>query len=300
MGQMATQESQDQTGTPRTSDIGKAIADAISALRQGAMTPETLLRIASSRQSETLQYCVQRLADPSLRVSEEVVIAKLLQETGMVAQFIESLLSVAPEDARMMVGRFQNSDRGFDMKLAVYLQSNDPNVVIRCLELLSTIGENKQLVPLLFALLEHKEARIRSKAALVIQKFDTELTFSGMLMRHKDAQVRANALQTLIERSDPRVLEFLRMGAADPDGRVRTLAAVGLAGTGHPLGMVILSQMIRHRNPADRRSAAWGLGTCNSSDALRLLETAASDPDQEVREISNAGLLALRERSARV
>ncbi len=289
---------QDATPDDATSpDFAQRLLSTVEAVQQGRTTSDVLLRFVRSHEAQTLQYCILRMTDPGVDLMEEMLIVRLLQQAGMVQQFIESLLALDREAAQNLVRKLQSAERGFDLKIAPFLQSEDHSVVMRSLELLEVIGDSKQLVPLLFSLINSDNAKIQSKAAAVIQKLDTENAFTRRLLQHPDARVRANTLQAIVERQSNQGLEYLQQGLTDPDHRVRTLASVGLSRLGDPAGMQMLLKMLRHPASIERKSAAWGLGVCGSASTIPKLEVIArTDPDERVRELATQACRQISER----
>jgi HEAT repeat protein len=270
----------------------------MEAVHEGRTPSEILLRFARTHEQDTVQYCVHRMTEPDLSLMEEMMIARLLQQAGMVQQFVGALLSLDPQAARSLARRLQNAERGLDLKIAPFLQSEDSSVVMHSLELLEVIAESKQIVPLLFSLVGSENPKIQSKAALIIQKLDSEQAYTRRLLQHPEARVRANALQGIADRASLQGAEFLLQGLSDPDHRVRTLAAVGLSRLGDPQGFQVLLRMLRHAKPIERRSAAWGLGVCGNAAALPRLEgLARGDPDERVRELAAQACQKISERN---
>jgi HEAT repeat protein len=170
---------------------------------------------------------------------------------------------------------------------------------MRSLELLEVIDMSRQLVPILFGLLSHEDPKIQSKASLVVQRLDIEFVYTRRLLQHSDARVRANAIQGIANRADPRSLVYLRQGGEDPDHRVRSQAAIGLCRIGDPAGRQILFRMIQHPSAVERRSAAWAMGNCGTFESITLLEMAVrNDPDERVRELAARGIREIQERAS--
>jgi len=294
---MEEQNTKSPLDQPVSPEFARQLQEMMEAVQQGRTASEVLLRFTHAHETETLQYCIHRMTEPGLSLMEEATISRFLQQAGMVQQFVESLLSLDRGSAQNLVRKLQNAERGLDLKIAPFLQSEDDAVVMRSLELLEVIGESKQLVPLLFSLINSENPRIQAKAALVIQKLDTEHAYTRRLLQHPDARVRANALEAIADRADEQGAEFLRQGLADTDHRVRTLAAVGLTRLGNPVGLQVLWKMARHNLTVERRSAAWGLGACGEASVLPRLELIArTDPDERVRELAAQGCQAIRSR----
>ncbi len=279
-------------------DLDRLISEAMRASDQKRIPPELLARLAR-REEEALQYCIRRLSDPDLSRSEEASLTLLLQRTGWLKDLLNALLQADPQVAETVAGVLERTERGLDLKLAVHLQSENTSVVMRSLQLIEVIGKSRQMVPVLFGLLSHDDPRIQSKAALVVEKLDHDFLYTRQLMRHSDARVRANALQAISDRADPRTMEFLRQGAEDGDHRVRSLAAVGLCRIGDPLGWEILFKMIQDPRVSERRSAAWALGRCGTIESLPRLESVLrDDTDERVRVLAGQSIQRIRERTA--
>ncbi|HYK91766.1 MAG TPA: HEAT repeat domain-containing protein [Acidobacteriota bacterium] len=287
-----------ESGKSRDCAVDRLMAEIFRALDQRRIPEELLLRLARS-EPETLHYCIDRMSDPDMSREEGAALTRILQRTGWIQKLMDALFSVDRETAVRVAAVLQKAERGLDLKLAVHLQSENPGIVMRSLELIEVIGNSRRLVPVLFGLLAHEDPRIQSKAALVVEKMDHDFLYTRQLLRHSDGRVRANALQAIADRADPETVEFLRQGAADVDHRVRSLAAVGLCRIGDPLGWQILSTMIQDSRVAERRSAAWAMGRCGSKETLAGLETVArNDSDERVRALAERGIRSIRQRIA--
>jgi len=285
-------------GEPGFVNFSQQLRSMMEAVHEGRTPSDVLLRFARSHEQEAVRYCVQRMTEPDLSLMEEMMIARLLQQAGLVQQFVGALLSLDPRAAQNLARKLQTAERGLDLKIAPFLQSEDNSIVMHSLELLEVIAESKQIVPLLFGLISSDNPRIQSKAALIIQKLDSEQAYTRRLLQHPDARVRANALQGIVDRANDQGGEFLLQGLADTDHRVRTLAAVGLSRLGDPQGLQTLFRMLRHPKPIERRSAAWGLGVCGNASALPRLEVLArGDPDERVRELAAQACQKITERA---
>ena len=270
----------------------------MEAVNEGRTPSEVLLRFARSHEHDTVRYCIHRMTEPDLSLLEEMMIARLLQQAGLVQQFVGVLLSLDRQAAQNLALKLKNAERGLDLKIAPFLQSEDNAVVMHSLELLEVIAESKQIVPLLFGLISSDDPKIQSKAALIIQKLDSEQAYTRRLLQHPDARVRANALEGIADRANAQGAEFLLQGLTDTDHRVRTLAAVGLSRLGDPQGFQVLLRMLRNPKPIERRSAVWGLGVCGNPAALPRLDLVArGDPDERVRELAAQACQKITERS---
>ncbi len=268
-------------------EFDRSLSQGVRDVREGCMTVQILLRLARTRDEYAVQYCLRRMADPNLDAWEEQLLARVLQRSEAVQELVSSLANLDPEYTEVLARVFRHADEGWQTKVPVHLHSPDVSMVLRLLDLLEKTEDCRGLLPLLFALLTLDAPQIQSKAALLIESLDRELAYTRRLLRHPIARVRANTVEALVQRNDSRARDYFRQCTTDPHHRVRVLAAVGLCRAGDPLGWEILTNMIQHPTPIERRSGVWGLGMCGSSQHLRLLDKLEqTDPDPRVRQLA--------------
>lgn len=273
------------------------IAKALQAIQRGWIPPDLLRSLVASA-DHVLLVCIRELADPTTRESEAASLARLLQKLEQIQKFADALLAAERSLALAAARALDRTERGLDIRLASHLQSMNPDIVMRSLELLEVIEIDRRLIPVLFGLLSHDEPRIQSKASLLVQKIDDEFVYTRRLLQHSDARVRANAVQGLASRKEEKSRVYLMKGAEDSDHRVRSQAAVGLAAIGDPAGKRILLGMIHAPDALERRSAAWALGCCGADAEASLLgRLVRDDPDEGVRELAEQSIRRIHGRS---
>jgi len=139
-------------------------------------------------------------------------------------------------------------------------------------------------VPPLAALLTDPAEELRVAAAGVLGRLGTPAI--DALLAHRDAspRVRVAVLQALAPLPDPRALEALRAGLADPEPRVRQETLRALAGReADPRTVELLGQALTEREPLLLRSALESidrLGTRARPAAAALVRLAREGPPE--------------------
>ena len=260
-------------------ELRLAILDALA----GRLRHEILGRLAAAHENDTVRFCLRRLADPSLDAAEENLLVGLLMRSRQVNEVLARLSELAAGSAGAFGILFKEAGKSFETRLALAVGGEELARLMRALDLVETRIEPDAALPFLLMILGLDVPRLQSKAAVLIAKRDAELIYANRLMRHPVARVRANALEAMLD-GGSRILDLLRLAAADPDSRVRTLAGVGLCRLGEPSGESVLLEAVRSPEPKLRRAGVWGLGMAARHDFEPILERlAADDPDLEVR-----------------
>jgi|CZKU01.1.fsa_nt_gi HEAT repeat protein len=164
---------------------------------------------------------------------------------------------------------------------------DDPNPNVRALacEALGRIGD-ASAVPVLFERLGDADARVSQGAVAAIQAMGgTEVERRAVeLARTGGARARRPALRILAYFGSVTSLPLFLEGMADPDDRVRDVAANGLAAVDHPRALAALLEASHHGSSRTRATAVRALGQSDATEPVRarLLET-LQDPDAWVR-----------------
>jgi HEAT repeat protein len=206
----------------------------------------------------------------------------------------------ALEAARRMVSDDPSADTRLLRALNIALLANDLDLpaLERLLELLSEVSPPERLYPALRAALGHTDARVRSKAALVLGRKVENPLILEQLARDDDARVRANTVQALWGRDNPEIRALFGVALGDLHHRVAANAAYGLF-LADPAGHAVrLVRFIRHPHPRFRRAGAWILRKIGDPAGLRLLQPLVTDKNAEVRTSAFTALVALRQIAA--
>jgi HEAT repeat protein len=166
------------------------------------------------------------------------------------------------------------------------LDDASPNVRALACEALGRIGD-ASAVPVLFDRLGDADARVSQGAVAAIQAIGgVEVEKRAVeLARMGPPRERRAALRILAYFGSKSSLPLFLQGMADPDDRVRDVAANGLAAVDDARALSALLEASRHSSPRTRATAVRALGQTETPSSLvreRLLE-ALRDDDAWVR-----------------
>jgi HEAT repeat protein len=139
---------------------------------------------------------------------------------------------------------------------------------------------------------EHPRVVAAALAALARVAVDLPFKLVKPYLLHKDARVRASALEALLTRDLSGLSDLLSLLLNDAAPRVKALAAVGLWRMGRA---DLLEQLVLAEDAPTRRSLVWALGLAGRDPrCLGLLERSLDDSDEPTRlvAIRALGMLA--------
>jgi HEAT repeat protein len=279
---MNTDELTNITSNP---DFRATLSMVVANVHSGVLPISKAISLTQSNQKETAAFCFDRLSDPTLSRTEAETLLHLLEPRETAALFAGLMFERDEAAARRVAARINQAAAGVQYQIAAKLQSADTRVVMRALELLEVTEPDRVVLPRLFAVVGRNLPGLTARAALLLQRLDTSSIYTGRLLQHPDARVRAGILQAILESKGAKSLEYLRLCNGDPDNRIRSLAALGLHWQGEPSGIKKLLEMARDPNAAVRWSAVWALGICRCAEAALLVRwLKENDPDERVRE----------------
>ena len=176
------------------------------------------------------------------------------------------------------------------------LESGDVpgDVATRILEILSATMEPAAIAPLLRKILLHFDARVRSKATLLIGRGNTGVAAAERLLNDTDPRVRANAVEALWSNPDPRVIPIFLGALKDSNNRVLGNAILGLYYAGSPAAIPAAFELARHNNPVFRGTAAWFMGKSGDPRFLGTLGKLLGESTGKLRSIVFTALLAAK------
>jgi len=153
-------------------------------------------------------------------------------------------------------------DNPTDLWLARCLAESQPGKrddasTTRLLEVLEAILERPRAVALLNPLLQHPNARVRSKAALLVGRASRNARWAERQLASPDARVRANAIEALWQGEAESCRPVFRAATRDTNCRVAGNAVVGLYLLGDAESIPLLLELAGHAAPEYRATAAW-------------------------------------------
>jgi hypothetical protein len=126
----------------------------------------------------------------------------------------------------------------------------------RLMEILEEVSKPLQL-SLIVPLLNHPDARVQSKASVLVVKGNADIKWIRKRLRHADSRVRANLLEALWA-ADPNVSRPVFVEALqDGDNRVMGNALLGLYRLNEAGCVEKIIDMARHPKDEFRTTAVW-------------------------------------------
>jgi hypothetical protein len=149
-----------------------------------------------------------------------------------------------------------------------------PMFLYRLLELLSALDCGQRVAPFKSALLAHNDARIRSKAAVIIGRVLRNVTGIEKLLKDPDPRVQANAVEATWGLPADEFRPLLETAAQSANNRVAANALVGLYRLGDQSSIPRLFAMAEHASELFRASARWAMGETGDPRFLPWLTAA--------------------------
>jgi hypothetical protein len=170
----------------------------------------------------------------------------------------------------------------------------------RLLAVLERSTDPETTMPALRQLLRSPNARVRSKAVLLIGRIIHNTQWAKLDDPQQDARVSANAIESLWGLETSSVKAAFRDATSDPRPRVACNAAIGLYRAGEMEGASELFRLSRKEQPAFRAGAAWGMGYSGDARFLPRLATLEEDTRAAVRRAAVPASSRIRENKKRL
>ena len=163
-------------------------------------------------------------------------------------------------------------------------------------------SDDPNAASLLFKLVRHQDAQIRSRAATALRGHDDEavtVQLANLLLDpNADVSLRVLAADALTGRSSPRADAALSKATGDKSDVIRAAAATALAASpSEQAHTKTLLRLAKDESPLVREAVVAALGQFSTSNVQareRLESIASSDPDPGVRESATEALRALQ------
>lgn len=147
-------------------------------------------------------------------------------------------------------------------------------------------------------LLQHQDTYVRSRAAALLGKLNQDPRWVSHRLRHPDARVRANALESLWGVAGNSARAVLLEGLKDPHHRVQGNALLGLYRLGDSLSIGRILEMRRRPEELFRATAAWVMAATGDLRFLAPVEELVRDPSPMVHARAGHSLLVLQKRKS--
>jgi HEAT repeat protein len=170
----------------------------------------------------------------------------------------------------------------------------DVEVVERALEILISIAPVARLHGALRSALAHDDARVRSKAAVVVGRCVADLPLLQRLLADTDARVRANTVEALWYMREPEIESVFFRCLADPYHRTVANATYGLYLIDAEKYFSRVAMLVEHPHSGYRAAGAWLLGKIGDTAHIPLLRPLLLEKNTDVRGAAFRALAILR------
>lgn len=237
------------------------------------------LLISTEEKSPGVQHVASLLS-----AGDRLLDRRISSEEEAVAVLARNLKAVEPLlDARLVSRMLTKSGHGRDV---------DVETALRVLSLVEAISDCSRLSSYLVQLMRHPSGRVRSKAVLVLGRANLNLNRIGDYLTSEDARLRANAVESLWEWPDKRVLGILQEASNSTHRRVAINALVGLCRTGDRDAFDRLKQMADSADPLTRAGVAWAMVELADPESGPILDKLKQDADERVRAMAARGAIS--------
>jgi hypothetical protein len=170
----------------------------------------------------------------------------------------------------------------------------------RLLAVLERSSDPETTMPALRQLLRSPNARVRSKAVLLIGRIIHNTQWAKLDDPQHDPRVSANAIESLWGLDTSSAKAAFRDATGDARARVACNAAIGLYRAGDMEGAIELFRLSRKEQPSFRAGAAWGMGYSGDPRFLPRLATLEEDTRAAVRRAAVPASARIRENRKRL
>ena len=168
----------------------------------------------------------------------------------------------------------------------------------RVLEVLDAVSEGTRIVPMLAHLVQDTNARLRSKAALIIGRRLRNARWAEKHLQEMDPRVRANAIEALWGSDSAGVKDILWQATKDENNRVAGNAALGIYNLVDPAVVPLFLDMAKDKRSEFRATAVWLMGQTSDPRFLPAALRLVVDPDSEVRTNALKAIARIKQRVA--
>jgi len=195
----------------------------------------------------------------------------LLLSRGLIVSHVLRDEVFAPQELTEIARRLAKVDPNFGVKLLQSVlpdpfetASTEPaavNVRLRLMDVLQTVSDGSRLLPLMMRLLRDPDARVRSKAALLVGRAKLSTRWVEECLTAEDARVRANAVESIWDMDSEEVRVLLWDLLSAPDNRSVGNSLIGLYRMGDAGAIEQILLMAQDTRDLFRSTAAWVMGS---------------------------------------
>lgn len=265
------------------------ISQILKQFDQNPTAARKLLRSAwEDNPDEFRVSAVPLLAQREETVGQRFLVSFLLQNDNLVATLGDHS-KLTREEAVTIARVALKMDPSLDLKLAMQLATHvisDEKSARRVLDILDSVSNPGNLLPMLSNILQHPDPKVRSKAALLMGKGNRNAQWVHNQLSETDERIRANAVESVWGMTTGYACNVFRIAARDPHQRTAVNGMLGLYFAGHLESIRMLYDAAGSDSSSLRASAAWAMGRTQDPRFLNGLTKLVRDNNTAVR--SNA------------
>jgi HEAT repeat protein len=208
----------------------------------------------------------------------------------------------ALEQSLDLVRRARKLDPCSEVKLAKMLSTlkftspEDTRFATRVLDVLGRSPDPSTALPALRQLSQCPNAKVRSKAALLIGRIIRNPQWADQGSAESDPRVTANAIESLWGMNSPAAREAFFRAARDKYHRIAGNGIVGLYLMGDPSSIPFLFHLSRSEKTLSRATAGWAMGHLEDPRYLSALARLMEDPDPMARKGAFKSMARVRQK----
>ncbi len=193
---------------------------------------------------------------------------------------------------------------GYDNQISEFLykywqlSSAAMPVIERALRVFAEIAPAARLQTAFRAAADCPNARVRSKAVLILGQRIDSIALIRRFLADADARVRANTVEILWGRKPDEVLPIFMSALTDLHHRVAANALYGLHAIDAAKCIARVGAFASHMHPRFRGAAAWVVGKVGDKRNVGLLKPLLVDPNADVRRSASKAVGMLRAAAA--
>jgi hypothetical protein len=205
-----------------------------------------------------------------------------------------------------LVRRARKLDPLTEVKLAKMLAplqfvvEEETRFATRVLEVLERSPDPSTALPALRQLSQCPNARVRSKAALLIGRINHNPQWAVQSETESDPRVTANAVESLWGLATPAAREAFLKAALDRHHRIAANGIVGLYLMGDECGIPFLFHLSKSEAALCRSAAVWAMGHLEDPRFVQRLTRMMSDSDEATRKGAFRAVARIRQKMSRL
>jgi hypothetical protein len=210
------------------------------------------------------------------------------------------------EQSLRLIRRARKLDAMTEVKLAKmladlkFVNDDEKRFAARVIEVLERSPDQSTTLPALRQLAQSQNARLRSKAALLIGRINQNPQWATQGGSELDPRVSANSVESLWGLTKPGAREVFLKAARDQHHRISANGIVGLYLRGDESAISLLFHLSASEAPRSRAAATWAMGHLEDPRFAQRLTRMMSDIDEVTRKGAFRAIARIRQREVQL